>query len=50
MQLVARVQMKMAPATVLYTKLGHACRKMDTGTATAEDRVTKVTTVMMVGD
>ena len=50
MQLVASVQMKMAPATVLYTRLGQACRKTDTGTATVEEMVTRVTTVKMVGD
>lgn len=50
MQLVASVQMKMAPATMLYTRLGQACRKMDTGTATVDDSVTRVTAVMMVGD
>lgn len=50
MQLVAIVQIKMAPATALYTRLGQACRKMEMGTATAEEMVTTVTTVRMVGD
>lgn len=50
MQLVARVQRKMAPATMLQTRLGQACRKMETGTATAEEKVTRVTAVKMVGD
>lgn len=50
MQLVARVQMKMAPATALYTTLGQACRKTDTGRATVEETVTSATTVRMVGD
>ena len=49
-QLVAVVQVKMAPATAPYTRLGQAGRRVETGRTTAADSVARATAVMMVGD